>query len=40
MVVAENIMESPRERDFRDDKNYNLWGMKELDVRCKPHHNF
>jgi hypothetical protein len=33
-------MESPTERDFRDIKNYNIWGIKEMDIRDKPEHNF
>jgi hypothetical protein len=33
-------LESPTERDFRDIKNNNIWGIKELDVRDKPEHNF
>ena len=32
LVIAENILESPNERDFRDNKNYNIWGIKELDI--------
>lgn len=33
-------MESPNERDYRDNKNNNIWGLKELDIRDKPEHNF
>eukprot|EP00347_Sterkiella_histriomuscorum_P012561 403368096 len=40
MVIAENILESPNERDFRDHKNNNIWGLKEIDVRDRPEHNF
>lgn len=28
------------ERDFRDIKNNNIWGMRDLDVRDKPEHIF
>ena len=38
-VIAENIIESPTERDFRDNKNNNIWGIRELDVKQKPEHN-
>lgn len=39
-VIAENILESPTERDFRDNKNNNVWGMRDLDMRDKVEHNF
>ena len=39
-MIAENILESPTERDFRDNKNNNIWGMRDLDVRDKPEHIF
>jgi hypothetical protein len=34
-VIAENILESPMERDFVDNKNNNIWGIRDLDVRDK-----
>ncbi len=40
LVIAENILESPNERDHRDNKNNNIWGIRELDVRDKPEHIF
>ena len=33
-------MESPSERNFRDNKNNNIWGIKELDIKDKPEHIF
>ena len=39
-MVAENVLESPSERNFRDKKNDNLWGMPELDLIDKIEHNF
>lgn len=33
-------MESPTERDFRDNKNHNIWGLKDMDLREKPEHIF
>ena len=39
-VIAENILESPTERVLRDNKNNNIWGIKDLDVRDKPEHDF
>ena len=38
--MSENILESPNERDFREHKNNNIWGLREIDVRDKPEHNF
>jgi hypothetical protein len=39
-VIAENILESPLERDYRDNKNNNIWGIRDFDLRDKPEHNF
>ena len=39
-MIAENILESPTERDFVDTKNNNIWGMRDLDIRDKPEHIF
>ncbi|CDW79866.1 UNKNOWN [Stylonychia lemnae] len=39
-IIAENVLESPNEREFRDGKNNNIWGLKEMDLRDKPEHNF
>ena len=39
-MIAENILESPTERDFRDVKNNNVWAMRDLDVRDKDDHAF
>jgi hypothetical protein len=40
-VIAENIIESPSERNFRDDKNNNIWGIKDLEIKEKhEQHNF
>jgi hypothetical protein len=39
-VIAENILESPSERHYRDHKNNNIWGIKEIEMRDKQEHNF
>lgn len=39
-MIAENILESPTERDYRDHKNNNIWGIRDLDIRDKPEHIF
>lgn len=38
--MAENILESPTSKDFVDNKNDNIWKIKEIDIRDKPEHNF
>lgn len=39
--IAENVLESPKERDFRDNKNVNVYMINEMEVVVKPnHHDF
>lgn len=39
--IAENVLESPKERDYRDNKNVNIYMINEMEVMCKPgHHDF
>lgn len=39
--MTENVIESPMERNFRDNKNSNIWGLKDFDIKEKhEHHNF
>ena len=33
-------MESPTERDFLDNKNHNIWGLKDMDIRDNKDHIF
>lgn len=40
LIIAENILESPCERNFRDNKNNNIWGMRDIDLRERVDHNF
>ena len=40
-LIAENVLESPKERDYLDNKNVNIYMINELEVCCKPgHHDF
>ena len=39
--IAESVLESPKERDFRDNKNVNVYMINEMEVVVKPnHHDF
>ena len=40
-LIAENVLERPRERDYRDNKNVNIYMINELEAICKhPPHDF
>jgi len=39
-LQVENILESPAEKDFVENKNGNIWRIKEIDMREKPEHDF
>mmetsp|Transcript_15361 Transcript_15361/g.14963 ORF Transcript_15361/g.14963 Transcript_15361/m.14963 type:complete len:277 (-) Transcript_15361:2170-3000(-) len=39
LVIAENVLESPTERDFRDNKTQNVYAIQEFDLRERPHYS-
>ena len=38
LVIAENILESPTERDFRDNKTQNIYSIRDFDMKDRPYY--